>query len=362
VEAAVLPLPQDATRLLFSLGMEGLHASVMDVESMACLSSWRIGDAGERSTATEDAGGPSFATAMATIVHLNGTPLDQTLTRQLDAQSWALAWRVDASSVAVAEARYSLPNDVCTERDSTVVRQLCSAGIEAGGLRRTEAMNLRLPQPASEPLAAAATPRTAVLPTLVRWADGLAQRLRWPSLLAMGLTGAVCLAAALQIQSSREGEARRLRLLTDATMTQQLVRVLASGDYGEVQGNLETFEGLGYFKGAVVIDARRRPVAIAGAVPALRIGRAVTGPEVAGARIVPLLAAASNTEGQLLIWGPETPSPRVSVHLEPALFMAGLLLMLATLAGAALWARARLRQREAGANQPLPVPPPGTLP
>jgi hypothetical protein len=346
-----------ATQLLLSLGMEGLHASVMDVESMACLSSWRIGDAGERSTAAEDAGGPSFPTAMATIVHLNGTPLDQTLTRQLDAHNWAFAWRVDASSVAVAEARYGLPNNACTDRDTAVVRQLCSAGTEAGKLRRTEAMPDRLPQPASQPLAAAAPHRTALPPTPVSWADKLAQPLRWPSLLALGLTAAVCLAAALQIQSSREGEARRLRQLTDATMTQQLTRVLALGDYGEVQGNLDTFEGLGYFKGAVVIDARRRPVAMAGTVPALRIGRAVAGPEVAGARTVPLLAEASNTEGQLLIWGPETPSPRVSVHLETTLFMAGLLLMLATLAGAALLGRGRLRQREADANQPLVLPP-----
>jgi hypothetical protein len=346
-----------ATQLLLSLGMEGLHASVMDVESMACLSSWRIGDAGERSTAAEDAGGPSFPTAMATIVHLNGTPLDQTLTRQLDAHNWAFAWRVDASSVAVAEARYGLPNNACTDRDTAVVRQLCSAGTEAGKLRRTEAMPDRLPQPASQPLAAAAPHRTALPPTPVSWADKLAQPLRWPSLLALGLTAAVCLAAALQIQSSREGEARRLRQLTDATMTQQLTRVLALGDYGEVQGNLDTFEGLGYFKGAAVIDARRRPVAMAGAVPALRIGRAVAGPEVAGARTVPLLAEASNTEGQLLIWGPETPSPRVSVHLETTLFMAGLLLMLATLAGAALLGRGRLRQREADANQPLVLPP-----
>jgi hypothetical protein len=356
-DGQALPPAHDMTRLLFSLGMKGLHASVMDVESMACLSSWSVGDAGERSTSAEDANGASVPAAMATIVHLNATPFDRTLTRQIDPQSWAFAWRVDADHVAVAEARYSLPNSACTERDIAAVRQLCTAGIESGDRLRAEAMNDRFPSPASEAPVAAARPRLAVKLAPAGWAVKRMQRLRWPSLLAPGLAGAVCLAAALQIQSSRDGEAQRLRQLTDATMTQQLLRVLAAGDYGEVQASLETFEGLGYFKGAVVVDARHRAVARAGAVPALRIGHAVAGPEVAGARVVPLVAAASNTDGQLLLWGPETPSPRGGALLERALSVAGLLLVLATLAGAAILWRRRRRQRATGARQPLMPPP-----
>jgi hypothetical protein len=189
-----------------------------------------------------------------------------------------------------------------------------------------------------------------------RWVEQLVQRMRWPWLLALGLAGAVCLAAALQIQSTREAEARRLRLLTDATMTQQLLRVLAAGDYGEVQANLETFESLGYFKGAVVVDARRRAVAQTGAVPALRIGHTLTGAEVAGARAVPLTAAGSNTDGQLFIWGPELPTPRVSAALEQVLIACAVPLLLAALAGAALWAWQRRRGSQAGADQALLSP------
>lgn len=342
----VLAAPHGVTRNLLPPGLKGLRASMMEVGSMACLSSWSIGETDPLGPLAEDAAGASFPTAMATIVHLNGTPSEQTLTRQLDPQCWAFAWRVDEHRVAVAEARYRLPSTVRTEKDIAVVRQLCTAGIEGAPLRRLEAMNDRAQIAAPNTSSALPKPPGAVRSRFVRWTAALTQRLRWSTLGALALGGAVCMVAALQIKSTREGEAQRFRQLTDATMAQQLARVMAAGDYGEVQGDLEAFAGLGYFKGAVVIDARSRAVASAGTVPTMRIGQALTGTERADVRVVPLKTAVSNSDAQLLIWASEAPLPGVSALGELGLFAAGVLLILTTLAGSALlW---RQRQIESG--------------
>jgi hypothetical protein len=292
---------------------------------------------------------------MATIVHLNRTPVEQTLTRQLDPQRWAFAWRVDSGRVAVAEARYRWPTDLRPEKDTAAVRQLCAAGIEACPLRFAEAMNDHRPFRESEAAAADATPQMAGHAVPVGWAGLLAPWLRGPRLLGLGLAGAIGLLAALQLDASRRGEALRMRQLTDATMTQQLTRGLAVSDYGEVQGDLEAFERLGHFKGAVVVDARQRAVASIGAVPALRIGQVVALPDASVARVLPLPSAAGSTAGQLLMWGFAPTPPRASALIVQALYLASLLLLVAALAGAALkWHQ---RQQGTGASQPLLSPP-----
>lgn len=345
-DAEVLPPPHEVARVLVPLGLKGLCASMFDVDSMACLSSWALGDAGQRDTFADEAGGASFPTAMATLVHLHRTPFDQTLTRQLDPQRWAFAWRVDEHRVAVAEARYRLPGSGRSERDISVVRQLCGAGIGADQFQRAEAVNERFEAPTSSTATPASPPPASPKSTLPNKVDQWARPLRWPAVMALGLASAICLASALLIASSRTGEAQRLRQLTDATMTEQLARVLATGDYGEVQANLEVFEGLGYFKGSAVIDARRRVVASAGALPALRIGLSVSGPDAVNARAVPLKAATGKAEGQLLIWGPEMAALKADALIDRALFAAALVLALTTAAGAALLWRQRSLRRE----------------
>ena len=337
-----LPPSRDVSQMLVLFGIKSLHASMIDVESKACQSSWTIGDAGKRTTPDPDDGAASLPSAMATIVYLNNVAREQTLTRRIDPQRWAFAWRVDEHHVAVAEACYRWPNNERTKADTAAVRQLCAAGIEAGKFARAAAVDGPLPVPAPHAEAALAAPLPEVRKPPAKLTYRLAQRLRWLLLAVLGLAGAVSLLAGLQLASSREGEAQRLRSLADGAMTQQLARVLATGDYGEVQADLDTFEGLNYFRGAMVVDARRRAVARAGAVPASRIGQALGAAAAADARIVPLKAAGADTDGLLLIWGPETLSPGVS-NIERALFVACLLLTMTALAGAALMWRQRQR-------------------
>jgi hypothetical protein len=355
VEARDSPGPQQRVVTALPLDIQSLRVSVLDVESQACIAAWSIGDEGEGGPFADAGGSAGFTTAMATIVHLNRTPVDQTLTRQLDPQRWAFAWRVNSGRVAVAEARYRWPTNLRPDKDTAAVRQLCAAGIETGPLRFAEARNDHRPFRESDAPAADATPQTAGQAAPAGWADSLAPWLRGPQLLGLGLAGAIGLLGALQVDASRRGEALRMRQLTDATMTQQLTRGLAVSDYGEVQGDLEAFERLGYFKGAVVVDARQRAVASVGAVPALRIGQVVALPDTNVARVLQLPSAAGSTAGQLLIWGSALTPPRASALIVQALYLASPLLLVAALAGAALkW---RQRQHGTGAPQPLLSPP-----
>lgn len=326
-------------------GLTGLRAALIDVGSMACVSSWGIGEGSSPGALTQDPDGASCSTAMATIVHLNGTPFELTLTRQLDPQHWAFAWRVDEHNVAVAEARYRAPSDVRSETDIAKVRLLCTAGLSGAPVRRLDAMHGPVRNTVHDARPALRMPRAATRSNIALRVATLARQSRSSPWASIALVGATCVLAALQIQSSREAEAQRFRALADAAMVQQLTRVMAAGDYGEVQADLEAYAGLGYFKGAVVVDARRRAVASAGAVPALRIGHALAAADAADARALPLKTAAAHSDVQLLMWGADPASSGAGSLGEISLFAAGGLLSLSGLAGGLLWWRQRRRQR-----------------
>ena len=107
--------------------------------------------------------------------------------------------------------------------------------------------------------------------------------------------------------SSQQTEAARFLTMADSTMTQNLSAMMATGDYGDVQTTLSSFESLGYFDSAVVTNARQKVIAIAGAATGARIGDGVP-PALAGSAQVFDLMQGSDRTGQLLVTRPQAKS------------------------------------------------------
>ncbi|HZF80446.1 MAG TPA: hypothetical protein VEZ89_11725, partial [Rubrivivax sp.] len=306
-----------------ALGVEEVCASMVDTDSMTFESCWRITVHGGVMRVTP-AQGPesSFPAAMATIVHLNHLPGEQIVTRKLDPCRWVFAWRIDDRRVAVAEANYREPRNEQTDADSSLMRLLCDSGMQTGQLETAEAVNdhsSTLP-PAKRPTGKAThttgaahagptttstAPRTAGAPAMavMRTASipvvptapnsTVASRRRakpdraWPAndmppaapaasvwsyrMLVLAVFSVYAGIAALVALSHRDStvlqaEAARLQARADATMRQRVDETLASGDYGEVQFELDRLAALKHFNGAAVTNARGRTVAVAGEV------------------------------------------------------------------------------------------------
>ena len=132
--------PAEDLALLFgAFGVQTLRASLVEVGSMHCTHAWHITEAGGMVEAPGDGDVDSaFASAMATIIHLNPAGTEQTLTRKLDPQCWAFAWPVDQHHVAVVEAHYRLTRSDQGDADAALVRHVCDAGmrVRPGPLRR----------------------------------------------------------------------------------------------------------------------------------------------------------------------------------------------------------------------------------
>ncbi len=302
-------LSRDMALMFVQLGVQSFRASVVDLESMAYQSVWSITEQGEITDDHPDRGLDSaFPGAMATIAQLRQSSAAHTVVRKLSPRHWAFAWRVDDRHVAVAEARYRDRRDLQSDADTALVRLICDTGIRAGH--------------------ADAPPSSDDMPELM-WPH--VDRRRSPqaapsrgrlTVVLVGVTAILALVAALlAIPAARDqsatlqSESARFLQMADATMTQNLSVMLATGDYGDVQTALSSFESLGYFDGALVTNSRQRVIAVAGVVTAARIGDSPPAAVAASAQVLDLMQG-SEKLGQLMVLRPAAPDkPNLSFQV-----------------------------------------------
>ncbi|MEK8050907.1 hypothetical protein AACH10_11725 [Ideonella sp. DXS22W] len=259
------PLAADLSRLFQALGMQQFRAFVVDTASMACESTWAMDEHG----ALVDDGEPlSMESALpgsnAIVAQLANASLERVIDTHSGVRGRTFAWRMDALRVVIVKVRYHARNDRPRELDIAMARLLCNAGL----LNRHDGARPGLDGQAlawSQPVPARPMPQRTL--GLVGAGLGVA---------AAALAAWLALGAlpAMDEQSRRVSRhAAELRSLADETLAHGLTTALASGDYGEVQNQLSAFESLGYFRGALITNARQRVVAIAGQVDdTLRIG------------------------------------------------------------------------------------------
>ena len=311
---------REVAELMEQLDVQAMRTSLIDLDSMDCLSSWNIRfDDAPAEDPKEQGLDSTFHNSMATIIQLNKVPAGQTLSRMLRPQRWAFAWRIDERCVAVTEACYRTPRAEQRAGDPELVRLICDAGIRAGIFEPSEAMNdhsTQIPREPERPAADIETPPVGPAGIFGMTADAVSQHIRraansgasarYPygalALLLGGLLSAALLMASHHTATATHAEANRLQIQAENTMTQRLSSVLLNGDYGEVQAELDSFAALKYFDDGVVTNVRQRVVAIVGDLAGTRIGDPVPVTVERSARVFDLGGVGSAAKGQLLTW------------------------------------------------------------
>lgn len=309
------------------LGVHSFRATEVDLESMATQSAWSISDHGEfNCDPLDDGPNSAFLAAMDTGTELRNAPAEHTVVRKLSPRLWAFSWRLGPHRVVVAVARYREKRDVQTEIDIALVRLICLARMRVSR-RDTESSSAKLPKlewPAID------RRRDGNLPTAVR-NHGLSLLLLVVSALAALWVALIAVPRARYVAEALQTDAARLQAMADKTMTNALSAALATGDYGEVQDALSSFQALGYFQGAVVTNARQRVVSIAGPVGDARIGGSLPETVTSAARLI-ALTQGSERHGQLVLF--DTPTELAGDTNFRTLFAAALLGFLAASAAA----------------------------
>lgn len=255
-------LLRDMTLMLGQLGVESIRASLVDLASMAYRPAWGITASGEFSDnpGTQRGDSPLLPWAESMISQLDNLEPEQTLVEKLSSRYWGFAWRYDDRHAAVAAVLYLQGHDEHDDAHNALVRLVCDIGIRAQ----------------EHVVAGSAGDRPPVVrPAVERRRKAASKRKR----LLAGAGAAILLTSTLTVAAmtferaaTLQAEAARLRTLAESTMTHGLSEALATGDYGEVQAALSSLSSLGYFKGAVVTNARQRVISTAGAVGDARIG------------------------------------------------------------------------------------------
>ncbi|MDP3614333.1 MAG: hypothetical protein Q8R98_21025 [Rubrivivax sp.] len=362
------PLQEDAqlAELMSILGAVTVRTVIFDLDTRLCHESWQINEYGESSNDSNVGGAiTQFVTAMGTIAQLSKTPATETLIRQLNPRRVAFAWRVGERRVAVAEARYRMPQTGRQDQDALLVRELFIARMlrpTASEAVAAVALAPEVPNTPAGPAAQAgqgaewaASPSASLLlsekppqdvaarppPTGSGTRAGAGAGL-FALMLFCLIAVAMFLIADQQMQSL-QSEHLRLRAQAEATMSTQLTAVLAQGDYGEVQAELDAFAELGYFQNAVVTNAQRRVVALVGTVQGARIGNIFPADDSVNAKSVALRGRDQPGVGHLMTW--EQPGPTVEPPTsQRTLLIAASLSSLVALVAAA-WLLARFRRR-----------------
>ena len=293
------PLPHGMALAFGPNGLSLVRVSLIDTASMDCTASWWITEDGGVRDADHDHD-LGFAGPMATIVHLNKPEGHETVTRRLSPHQWGFGWHVDERrAVVVAEAQYREARDTPSDIDVALVRTLCDAcihpahpGPKANGAaaRRARADDDGARHPAAPATVGQEPPRSAVEAS----APAVPQRLPgdWRRWLA-GLCVVALLALGLGVAQWRRtqtlaSESLRLQTQSDATLAQSVGAALERGDYGELQSDLDRFEGLRYFDAALVANARGQVVAKSSTARGVRIGETLTPESLAGSHAVPI--------------------------------------------------------------------------
>jgi hypothetical protein len=340
-----IDLQSDMGRMFRQLGVESFRASVIDTGSMAFHDVWTITDDGDFSQDRTDRPLDScFPGAMGTITQLAQSAPDETVTQRLSPRHWVFGWRLDGVNVVLAEARYREARSTVSPVDASTVRLVCDIGMRA----RQPAQESQSSQAGPElswPQAPAGRP-----PRL-----SLAIRVGLPLCVVSALLSAWLAGVAVPDQQrlalARQAEATRLYAVLDSTMTRGLASALATGDYGEVQTALSSFETMGYFKTAAVLNQQQRVVSATGQADGLRMGDPLPDGMLASGRVLDLRLGAERY-GQLLLLRPAsdaTTAPAATTagsgHTAPLLAWAAALAstLVALLLGRRWW-RARASQ------------------
>lgn len=336
-------LSRDVVLMFDRLGVQSLRASVVHLESATHQSQWSIIDQGEASPDPADRRpGVAFPGAAAMITQLILLPIEQTVVKKLSPRLWAFAWRIDDARGAIASVRYRDPREVHTDADTAFMRLTCDYGIHDALIGSPHATTDMLVWPAVDRRRRVNSPASWF--TLLLMAAS--------ALLALWLSLAVVPGIRDDAAALRE-QAQRLHAMADATMMSKLSAMLATGDYGDVQTLLSSFESLGYFEGAVVTNTRQRVIASAGALTGLRIGDELPQTVASSASAVEL-AQGSQRYGQLLTVGrtPMNATDGGLLAIRIGVALAGLSAAVA----AALLVLRLLKLYKAGAGRP-PGPP-----
>lgn len=380
---SVRGLRGDMLHGLRQLDVVAVRCLLIDLESLGFRQAWTLTETGDFNL--EDAVWPAdqeFPGLVTTVSQLSQAPSGETFTRRIAPRRWVFGWRIEQSLAIIADARFRVPLGDLSPSDIAMLRLVCSASLP----RRRETAP---PKPAHigdevrpSPVSAAAAGETSLLaapsvpvsrppgeseqpaqtrnavtefqqPTREepramdsgsppRPASSLAVKLGLALLVACALialwVAAIAVPSAL---SAHLSDRRQQQARADLTMTRELAEVLATGDYGDVQTVLSSFEALGYFESALVTNTRQRIVAQAGPTPGTRIGDGVP-PEVSASARTLALATGSQHLGEFLLLS--EPPAGDAVSTLQAIRIAAALVGVASLAAAVLVALRRRRR------------------
>ena len=320
----------EVARMFQQIGLQFVHASVVEIESMEFRTAWSVSDSGEVSDGPSEPGADSvFPGAAAIVSGLVGAAPEHTRVQRLSPRRWAFTWCVSASEAIVAAAHYRDKRDAISDIDTALVRLICSASA-----RRATAVTGAPVMPAESQVWPRVDRRVRARPSRVAW---LAVALPAFAALLCGWLLLSALPGAQFAAAQQQAEIEQLHKAADGTMAAALANVLATNDYGLAQDELGQFAQLGYFQNAVVVNTKGRVVAMVGPLESLRIGDPLPAAYTAQAR-AQKLALGSQSYGELFFKAVEAAPP---VRLTGVKVLAGLALLACAAAAALLASRLR---------------------
>jgi hypothetical protein len=286
-------LLSDTAHMFRQLGVESIRASVANLSSMALHPTWTISDLGETNDdSPERPMDSAFPGSADVVAQLAAAPANETVVQRLSPRLWLCAWRLDHTHAVMVEAKYREPRDGLDEHQQTLMRLVCNTGIRARLMSTT-------PLLADEPM--------LQWPSVERRHTGGPTR-RHLATLALVAAGAlvslwlalVALPGAQDKLLTQQADVNRLHAIVDNAMLGSLATAMATGDYGEVQTALSSFESLGCVQRAVVTNGRLLNVAQVGPSGGLSIGKPVPANLAQAARKLDLTIGTQHF-GQLLL-------------------------------------------------------------
>lgn len=337
----------DMGRMLQRLGVVSVRTTLVDADTLAHQSGWAFYQGGEAAGdgLDEQPLDSSFPGASATIARVEASSLEDTVTQRLSPRRWVLGWRVDDQHVVMALVHFQEGHLALEPNEVALVRLAADAGLHSaptpgtGGAPAKAAKSRAEPESGAGTSSSGATAATAASaasaspgksgrpsskasaggaatwPMVERRRKVLLRWISWPAWLLAGVAALLCawITAVVVPQvhaenAQREMDEARLRAMADTTLVRSVGAALATGDYGEVQAVLDSFAQQGYFRQAVVTNARQRVVASVGAISGVRIGDAPPAELLQQARVTELMQGAE-PNGRLMLQRAEPTTP-----------------------------------------------------
>ncbi len=333
-QTSIVPLAllSDTARMFRQLGVESIRASVVELSTMVLQQAWSISDLGEsEDDHRERPLDSTFPGAHALLAEVGKSTSGETTIQKLSPRHWVLAWRLDNLHAVVAEARYREAHGAMGEVHQSLLRLVCNTGIRA-----KSSTSATLEEEAD----------LLVWPMVERRQSPKMMPKRLTALLLCALSALVAvwlaivaLPGAQEVLSAQLAELGRFRSQSDTTMQSGLSAAMATGDYGEVQTALSSFEQLGHVQRAVVTNVRRQNVAMVGINEGLRIGVVMPADAVIGARVMELKMGAQHY-GQLILLKQQG-AEQAHIRIGPMRMAAALIVLTSVLAIGLLVRRSR---------------------